>query len=270
MPEGPEVRRMAEGLAKRIVGKELREAEILGGKWLKKEPTGIDVIRESLANKSLSVDWVKVKGKFIYAKIGDLYMWNTLGMSGGWRDLRGKHSHFVLRFSDSSEVFFEDVRRFGNISFYSDFDDVQKKLNGAGPDMLNSKVTFTEFYGRLAKSPNKNICKAIMDQKVISGVGNYIKSEALYRAGISPHLKISDIPMNKMESLCEWITTIIKTSYEQGGATLATYTDMDNNHGDFVFSFNVYRKNIDPLGNSVVHEITDDGRMTHWVPEIQS
>lgn len=270
MPEGPEVRRMAEGLAKRIVGKELIEAEILGGKWLKKEPTGITLIREALATGPLPVNWVNVKGKFIYAKIGDLYMWNTLGMSGGWRDLRGKHSHFVLRFSDSSEVFFEDVRRFGNISFYTDPQEIQKKLSSSGPDMLNSEVPFAEFYARLAKSPNKNICKAIMDQKIISGVGNYIKSEALYRAGISPRLKISDIPMNKMESLCEWIKTIIRTSYEQGGATLATYTDMDNNHGDFVFSFNVYRKNNDPLGNAVVHEITEDGRMTHWVPKIQS
>jgi formamidopyrimidine-DNA glycosylase len=270
MPEGPEVRRMAEGLAKRIVGKELVEAEILGGKWLKKEPTGIDAIRKSLSNKSLNVDWVRVKGKFIYAKIGDLYMWNTLGMSGGWRDLRGKHSHFVLRFSDSSEVFFEDVRRFGNISFHSDSVEVQKKLNGAGPDMLNSDVSFSEFYARLSKSPNKNICKAIMDQKVISGVGNYIKSEALYRAGISPHLKICDIRMNRMEKLCEWIKIIIKTSYEQGGATLSTYTDMDNNVGNFVFSFFVYRKDVDPLGNKVVHDITPDGRMTHWVPEMQS
>ena len=270
MPEGPEVRRMAEGLAKRIVGKELIEAEILGGKWLKKEPTGITLIREALATGPLPVNWVNVKGKFIYAKIGDLYMWNTLGMSGGWRDLRGKHSHFVLRFSDSSEVFFEDVRRFGNISFYADPEEIQKKLNSSGPDMLNSEVQFAEFYSRLAKSPNKNICKAIMDQKVISGVGNYIKSEALYRAGISPHLKICDIPLDGMEKLCEWIKIIIKTSYEQGGATLATYTDMDNNHGDFVFSFHVYRKDKDPLGNRVVHEVTDDGRMTHWVPGIQN
>ncbi len=270
MPEGPEVRRMAEGLAKRIVGKDLTEAEILGGKWLKKEPTGIDIIRQSLSKGPLRVEWVKVKGKFIYAKMGNLFMWNTLGMSGGWRDLRGKHSHFVLRLSDSSEVFFEDVRRFGNISFHSDPDEIQKKLDGAGPDMLNSEVSFSEFYARLSKSPNKNICKAIMDQKVISGVGNYIKSEALYRAGISPHLKISEIPQDRMEKLCEWIKTIIRTSYEQGGATLATYTDMDNNHGDFVFSFHVYRKDKDPLGNTVLHEVTEDGRMTHWVSEMQS
>jgi len=252
MPEGPEVRRMAEGLAKRIVGKDLTEAEILGGKWLKKEPTGIDIIRQSLSKGPLRVEWVKVKGKFIYAKMGNLFMWNTLGMSGGWRDLRGKHSHFVLRLSDSSEVFFEDVRRFGNISFHSDPDEIQKKLNGAGPDMLNSEVSFSEFYARLSKSPNKNICKA------------------LYRAGISPHLKISEIPQDRMEKLCEWIKTIIRTSYEQGGATLATYTDMDNNHGDFVFSFHVYRKDKDPLGNTVLHEVTEDGRMTHWVSEMQS
>ena len=108
-----------------------------------------------------------------------------------------------------------------------------------------------------------------MDQKVISGVGNYIKSEALYRAGINPHITPAEMNDQQIKSLWSWIGTIIKTSYEQGGATLATYTDMDNNHGDFVFSFNVYRKESDPLGNKVIHEITPDGRMTHWVPEIQ-
>jgi formamidopyrimidine-DNA glycosylase len=270
MPEGPEVRRMAEGLAKRIVGRELVEAEILGGKWLKKEPTGIGVIRESLSTKSLNVDWVRVKGKFIYAKMGDLYMWNTLGMGGGWRDERRKHAHFVLRFSDNSEVFFEDIRRFGNISFYSSYSDIEAKLKQVGPDMLNEKVNLDAFKDRLYKRPNKNICQLIMDQKVISGVGNYIKSEALYRAGINPHITPAEMTDPQLESLWSWIGKIIKTSYKQGGATLATYTDMDNNHGNFVFSFHVYRKETDPRGNKVIHEITPDGRMTHWVPEVQA
>jgi formamidopyrimidine-DNA glycosylase len=109
-----------------------------------------------------------------------------------------------------------------------------------------------------------------MDQKVISGVGNYIKSEALYRAGVNPYITPAEMTDSQMESLWNWIGTIIKTSYEQGGATLATYTDMDNNHGDFVFSFHVYRKESDPLGNKVIHEVTPDGRMTHWVPSIQN
>jgi DNA-formamidopyrimidine glycosylase len=269
MPEGPEVRRMAEGLARRIENKKLTQAQILGGKWLKKEPIGIQVIKEELEKNSPVVDWVRVKGKAIYAKMGDVFMWNTLGMGGGWRDLRGKHAHFTLKFSDESEVFFEDIRRFGNISFYSNYDQIETKLAQIGPDMLNENVTFETFKSRVMKYPNKNICKLLMDQKIVSGVGNYIKSEALYRAGINPHLIASNIDDDRLRSLWSWIKIIIKTSYDQGGATLATYTDMDNNKGNFVFSFHVYRKDSDPFGNPVVHEVTPDGRMTHWVPLFQ-
>ena len=270
MPEGPEVRRMSEGLDKRISAKLLTDAEVLGGKWLRFPIKGLDVLQEKLMEGPQPVEWVKVRGKFIYAKMGeDLFMWNSLGMSGGWRDQRGKHAHFVFRFSDGTEVFFEDVRRFGNIEFIT-FERLLEKLTKVGPDMLNSDVQYSEFRDRLYRRPDKNICKALMDQKVVAGVGNYIKSEALYRAGISPHRKINEIPEDKLRSLCDWIKNICRKSYEQGGATLATYTDMDNNHGDFVFSFNVYRKEMDPLGNKVIHEVTGDDRMTHWVPEIQS
>lgn len=270
MPEGPEVRRMSEGLSRRISGKMLTEANILGGKWLRIPIKGLDTLNTLLQTNPQKIDWVKVKGKFIYSKIGeDLFMWNSLGMSGGWRDQRGKHAHFSFKFSEGSEVFFDDVRRFGNIEFIN-FEKLLKKLEGVGPDMLNSDVPFDLFYSRIAKNPNKNICKVLMDQKVISGVGNYIKSEALYRAGISPHHLVGEIPKQKLGDLCTWIKSICRKSYEQGGATLATYTDMDNNHGDFVFSFNVYRKEMDPLGNKVIHEVTADDRMTHWVPEIQS
>lgn len=270
MPEGPEVRRMSEGLDKRISAKLLTDAEVLGGKWLRFPIKGLDVLQQKLMEAPQYVEWVKVRGKFIYAKMGeDLFMWNSLGMSGGWRDQRGKHAHFVFRFSDGTEVFFDDVRRFGNIEFLS-FEKLLKKLEAVGPDMLNSDVSFELFESRIAKNPKKNICKALMDQKVISGVGNYIKSEALYRSGISPHREVGEISKKKLEDLCIWIKTICRKSYEQGGATLSTYTDMDNNHGNFVFSFFVYRKETDPFGNKVIHEVTPDGRMTHWVPEIQS
>lgn len=270
MPEGPEVRRMSEGLSKRIEGIPIRSLRVLGGKWLKKPPTGIDLIQEELDKGPLICDWVRVKGKFIYAKIGEMYMWNTLGMSGGWRDEETKHSHFLIETLEGRRIYFDDVRRFGNISFYNDFMEISKKLKSAGPDLLNDEVDFDTFKGILQKKGHKNICQLLMDQKVVSGIGNYIKSEALYRAGINPHLKANQISEDKLRSLWEWSRKIIKTSYEQGGATLATYTDMDGNIGKFVFSFNVYRKEKDPLGNTIIHEETPDGRMTHWVPEIQN
>jgi DNA-formamidopyrimidine glycosylase len=270
MPEGPEVRRMSEGLAKRIVGKNLKKAVVIGGKWLKKPPTGIDLIQESLSDSPLKIDWVKVKGKFIYAKMGEIFMWNTLGMSGGWRDSKGKHAHFALEFTDGTVVYFDDVRRFGNISFFDDQKILDEKLKSAGPDLLNDDVDFETFKNSILKRPKKNICQLLMDQKVLSGIGNYIKSESLYRARVNPWVSSSEIPEDKMRSLWEWSRKIIKKSYDQGGATLATYTDMDGNMGSFVFSFEVYRRDKDPLGNEIKHEITPDGRMTHWVPEIQN
>lgn len=270
MPEGPEVKRMSEGLARRIEGRSITNVQILGGKWLKKPPTGIDLIKNELNNGALTCEWVRVKGKFIYAKIGEIFMWNTLGMSGGWRDERTKHSHFAIELSNCKTIYFDDVRRFGNISFYNDFIEIHKKLKAAGPDLLNEEVNFETFSGALLRRGHKNICQLLMDQKVLSGIGNYIKSEALYRAGISPHLRANQISEEKLKKLWDWSRKIIRTSYEQGGATLATYTDMDGNRGDFVFSFHVYRKKEDPLGNTIIHEETPDGRMTHWVPQIQN
>ena len=268
MPEGPEVRRMAEGLARRIENREVVRAEVLGGKWLKKPLPGLAEIQQLLP---LRVQRVGVKGKLIYVELTDgVWMWNTLGMSGGWRDQRGKHAHFVLEIGDGTEVFFEDIRRFGNISFATE-EVIQEKLKALGPDMLNENVLPAVFLSSICRGSrsNWNICKALMDQKVMCGVGNYIKSEALYRARINPWSRVGEISEVKLLELHDWICKIIRRSYEQGGATLQTYTDMDSNHGNFVFEFEVYRKTHDPHGHEVIREETPDKRTTHWVPEIQ-
>lgn len=269
MPEGPEVRIMAEGLSERILGKKIKMIGSIGGKWIKKPISGLEYLNQIISNGNSQVEWVKVKGKAIYAKIGDVYMWNTLGMSGGWRDIEGKHSHFSFILENGVQVFFHDIRRFGNISFHKDVEEINKKLQSIGPDLLNDVVSFSQFKSRLAKRHKLNICKALMDQKIIGGVGNYIKSEALYRAGISPLLTISSISDWRLKKLWFWCIKIMRTSYKQGGATFLTYSDMNGTSGKFVFSFLVYRRELDPSGNKITHEVTPDGRMTHWVPEIQ-
>jgi DNA-formamidopyrimidine glycosylase len=270
MPEGPEVRIMAEGLSQRILGKSIVKIGTVGGKWLKKPINGLEHLSQIISQGNSKVEWVKVKGKAIYAKIGELYMWNTLGMSGGWRDQEGKHSHFSIILEDGSSVFFHDIRRFGNISFHKDLSEISKKIDSIGPDLLNDVVLFEKFKERLARKNKTNICKVLMDQKVLGGIGNYIKSEALYRAGISPLLNISDIPEVKLKKLWFWCVRIMQTSYKQGGATFLTYSDMNGDSGKFVFSFLVYRKETDPEGHKVIHEVTPDGRMTHWVPQLQN
>lgn len=267
MPEGPEVKRMAMNLAERIEGKVLEVADVLGGKWIKNPIPNISDFKENLPSKVLNVN---VKGKSIQIYLENGWtIWNTLGMSGGWRDVQGKHSHFKLKVIDGKTVWFEDVRRFGNIIFIKTEQELQKRLNNIGPDLLNENVDIEMFSSVIRKAKRRAICKVLMDQKCFGGIGNYLKAEILYRAKISPWRICSDLTDEEILGLYKFSILVIKKSFEQGGATLATYTDMNGNKGEFVFSFHVYMKDKCPLGFDVRREITPDGRTTHWVPEVQ-
>lgn len=265
MPEGPEVKRMALSLASRLDGEIVTEAVVLGGKWIKTPPKNLNEFQKSLPAK---VARVGVKGKTIHIHFWNGWtIWNTLGMSGGWKDTQTKHSHFLLTTQGGRQIWFDDVRRFGNIMPMR-LEEWRVRERAIGPDMLAPQTSYDEFKGALAhrKTP---ICKALMDQKVIAGVGNYIKAEALYRARISPHRICRDIPEESLQKLFEATRWIMAKSLQQGGATLSTYSDMDLTLGEFPFYFQVYMKRTCPLGHQVVRELTEDGRTTHWVPEVQ-
>ena len=102
-----------------------------------------------------------------------------------------------------------------------------------------------------------------------SGVGNYLKSEILYQARVSPHAIINNIPDQKILEIFKITLEKINTSYKSGGASVRDYSDIKGKEGTFSFTFAVYKKKKDPLGNKIVMEKTKDGRTTHWVPELQ-
>ena len=266
MPEGPEVKRMSLSLSERLLGETITEAQVLGGKWLRTPPKGIEEFQRTLPQRVVAVD---VKGKAIQIRLENGWsIWNTLGMSGGWRDNRTKHAHFQFTTQGGRTVWFDDVRRFGTLIFMQHESELQRRLKGIGPDLLHPDTTFSDFTKAIShrKIP---ICRALMDQKILGGVGNYIKAEALYRARISPHRICSTILAEELESLYEWTRWIMRKSLEQGGATFSTYSDMDGRAGEFPFHFHVYMRSVCPLGYPVLREETEDRRTTHWVPQIQ-
>ena len=266
MPEGPEVKRMALSLQERLLGEVITEAQVLGGKWLRTPPKGIDGFTGSLP---LRVVAVNVKGKAIQILLeGGWSIWNTLGMSGGWRDARTKHAHFQFTTQGGRTVWFDDIRRFGTLIFMQHESELQRRLKGIGPDMLHPDTTLLDFQKAIwhRRIP---ICRALMDQKILGGVGNYIKAEALYRARISPHRICSELNQLELQRLFDVTRWIMAKSLEQGGATFSTYSDMDGGEGSFPFYFHVYMRSTCPLGYPVLREETEDKRTTHWVPQIQ-
>ena len=136
--------------------------------------------------------------------------------------------------------------------------------------MLAEECSNEKFVNSLRRKDKKTIVEALMDQSVVSGVGNYVKAEALYLAKISPHRAVSSITNAELCDLNSAVRSVLVNSFESGGATLQSYQDFYGEVGDATQRFAVYGRKSDPEGRAIIKEQTKDGRTTHWVPAVQS
>ena len=267
IPEGPEVKRTAEGLARAMTNKTITNVEILSGRYTKEAPSGVDDFRASLPIKVVGAG---CHGKFIFALCSEeSYIWSTLGMTGYWNTDGSKYARIRFDFSDGTSIHYNDMRNFGTLKFVKGKHEMLKKLKTLGPDMLAQDVPTNVFREALMKRPEWSIAKALMKQSLVCGVGNYIKADSLWLAKISPKRKVKDITDIEFADLCDAIKRVMRTSYESGGATIASYQSFDDKPGEYSQKMVVYGQKRDPEGNLVIKEKTDDGRSTHWVPEVQ-
>jgi len=266
LPEGPECRRMAHQLAEKNSNRIIKSIEVLSGRYAKKPIENIDYFEDDFPVK---IQGVGVHGKFIFFLLNNQWsIWNTLGMTGSWSSDPKKHSRvkFCL---DEGDLYYNDMRNFGTIKFVQGKEPLIKKLNSLGPDLLAEECTNRVFAERLAKKHSKTIAEALMDQSVLSGVGNYVKAEALYLAKINPNRIVSDLTSDEIVLLNKATRSVLVNSFESGGATIKSYSDFYGDTGNATDRFLVYGKKFDPEGNPVVREKTADKRTTHWVPKVQ-
>lgn len=269
MPEGPEVTILTENLNYELKDKIIENFEISStSRYRNKAP---DNFISFEANLPIKIKGVKNKGKLIYFLFDKNFsLLNTLGMSGGWSKSKGKHTSVTVTLEGGKKYYFIDVRHFGTFKFFDNNRDLEKRLAKLGPDMLNDKdLTSNSFIRRLRKYKHYNICKAIMDQKIICGVGNYLKSESLYHAKINPLKKVEDLSSEELERLFRSIRKKIRESYLSEGVSVRDFSDLDDKKGKYQFYFEVYCQKKDSKGRKVVKIVTPDKRSTYYVPEIQ-
>lgn len=260
---------MARQLRERLIGEKVISAEILSGRYDRHgPPDGWQDMRQQLP---LAVGSITVRGKLIHMDLGSTHILSTLGMTGWWSFETGDR-HERVRFTTESGITFSlnDPRNFGAISV-ADHAEVARRMGQFGPDLLNEQVTLGTFYERLSlkKNLDKTIAEVLMDQRVLAGIGNYLKAEVLYHSRVSPWRKVRDLADQEVVDLHDNAVRLINLSYNMGGATIQNYRTPDNNGGLYSRRFAVYGQDADPLGNKVVREKTPEGRTTHWVPELQ-
>jgi len=262
VPEGPEVANFVRSINSFLSeGDQILSVVPLSGRYTKKPIEGL-----AKTQLPLTVESVSCKGKFIYWTFKDTetVIFNTLGMSGSWSNVP-RHARVKLETSQG-DLYFNDPRNFGTLKFCNRID-LKKKLESLGPDMLNENVKPIDFKIRMWQHPHLTLAEALMNQGIVSGVGNYLKADSLWLAKLSPHRLVSQCTVDDLDRLHKAVREVIKTAYLNGGSTILTYKGFDGEEGKH--SMLVYGRKTDPNGEEVVCQETKDGRTTWWVPQVQ-
>ena len=169
--------------------------------------------------------------------------------------------------------YFYDQLSFGTLKSTSDKLILEKKLKELGADLMDSNTTFEIFRKQITKKVNekKPIGNVIVNQKLISGVGNYLRADALWMAKLSPFRKVSDVTNKELENLYWSILSLIWGDYNYKEGKQKEYIKYKIPN-DYKRNFFVYRQENDINGNPIVKEELYEGsqkRFIYWVKEIQ-
>ena len=210
---------------------------------------------------------VTTKGKKLLFNFDNLHFVSSLGLEGHYSYKPEKHSGLILVFEDIL-VYYSDTRKFGEFIVALPHQ-LSEILKNVGPDYMLGEVPFELFYStiRNIKYSNKEIVWFLMDQSIFSGVGNYIKTDALFLSKISPYRLLHSLSDYEIQSIYNAISNVMITSYQSRGATIKSYKDIDGNIGTYIHP--CYGRKFTDEGYPIITCTLSDKRTTHWCSVIQ-
>ncbi len=275
MTEGPEATHLSKFISRHFKGKRLTKISIAAGRYrthgaparMKQFQQHLPATLKDVHKKGKVIFLIFDNGWFIIAK---------MGMTGWFarpedRQLFESKPNVIFHFGsagDEAQLQWHDFRNFGTLTFTNNSSEVLEELKGIAPDILDPAVTAGQVYKRVVAAAeadvgkNPTIAEVLMDQTyAISGIGNIIKSELLYDAGISPKRRIKEL------SKADW--SAIFRSARKIAQKVLRHLDDGRSLEVYFSAHQVYQKDADPAGRAVRKIRTGDGRTTFWVPEVQ-
>lgn len=278
MPEGPEARTVADKLRPVLVTRIITSAY----KGDRAKSIGFDNLK-----CPATIVGVRSHGKKVLIDLDTGHMIIvSLGMSGRLQYTQGNHSHVRFDISESQtngpfkvmkqvfSLFFDDSRYMGGVDIIPNVG-IPLYFKDIGPDLLQLAIndntwipTQTWLSIFTAKKLQKRaLCDVLMDQSLVAGIGNYLKSEILYYSAMHPERTVENITAEEWERLRVNAHKVIRLAYHYRGFTIESFISPDGEFGTYPAA--VYGKTHDPLGNPIIKTETKDGRTTHWVPSLQ-
>lgn len=200
-------------------------------------------------------DWMKAKS---YPHVSFIFVLNN--KASGKRDVNKKY------------LIYADSRHFGLLSIAHNDKEFQFFMKDVGPSWIQSSITLDQFLGVIRNrrfKADKRIVDFLVEQKYFSGIGNYMRSEILYLAKISPHRPLNTLSNTDIKHIYESIYIVIDDALKSNGHTLHSYFTPTGDTGGY--SPIIYGRKFtdDEAHVEVVSEKDGSGRMFHWSPKVQ-
>ena len=272
MPELPEVETTVRGIQKHVVGKKVVDcwtdygSPAHKGKDNIKDPKYFKKFREILigtkiigaerraknvlvhfSNSQTLLIHMKMTGHVLYGhftfdKKKKRDPWTPID-KGPLQDPFNKFIHFVISFSDNTQLTLSDMRKFAKVTLI-ETKSLDTSLHTAhlGPEPLTNAFTLSAFKERLSLRPVGPIKSVLMDQTLISGIGNIYSDEILWRAGVHPESNFKAIPAKQIGLMFTAMKETLKKGIDFGGDSMSDYRNLDGERGKFQEHHQAYRR----------------------------
>src|SRR5580698_3692388 len=290
MPELPEVETVRRGLQPAMEGAKIVKAEV------RRKDLRFAFQKDFVTRlEGQTVTGLGRRAKYLMADLssGDVLLMH-LGMSGSFRVVNDDHGHtpgqfhhprtedrahdhVVFHMSSGAAIVFNDPRRFGYMKVIGRRAiEEEPLLRDLGPEPLGNEFD-ADMLARACANKKTSLKAALLDQRVVAGLGNIYVCEALFRAHLSPRRLASTVtdrngkPNERAEALVDAIKTVLKDAIEAGGSSLRDHRRTDGALGDFQHNFRVYDREGEPCPDckGKIKRIVQTGRSTFYCPSCQ-
>lgn len=271
MPELPEVETITRQLRRVANGKKIIKAEARLRKALNYPLKTFE--RKIRGKKIVKID--RIAKAIVFDLKGKLNLMAHLKMSGHMLYMpedckEPEYSFVVLYLNNKYKIVFGDFRKFGYMKIFTN-EELAKEIKKFGPDPTKPSFTFRKFKEILKKRPNGKIKQLLLDQTLISGIGNIYGSEICFSAGIRPTRRVKGLSDKEIEKLYKGIKRILAKAISVHGTSAANYFDLYGKAGGYILYLKVYQRVGEPCKKcgSLIKKITLGGRGTYYCPACQ-
>jgi len=271
MPELPEVETVKNTLKKNILNKRIKDVKVYYEKILESD-------FKTFANDLIDDSFIDIKrvGKWLIFETNNRYLLSHLRMEGKFyvkdsKEEKGKHEHIAIIFDDDSSLRYEDTRKFGRMNLIKKdeldkTESIKKQGYEPGDKNLTSEYLLSKFKNK--KLPIKTV---LLDQTIISGLGNIYVNEVMFYAHINPLKIASDITKEECNLIVLGSEKIIEEAIKMGGTTIKSYTSSLGVIGHYQEKLKVHKREGEECFtcNTLIENIKIGGRSTYFCPKCQ-